>query len=217
MRGLSQLMLELPLEAAQKQAFLETIHRTSDEMLTLVNDLLDVAQIESGTFDLRREDRDVGQLVEERLVHLRPTALRKNIAIQFETQGALTATIDAARFSQVIDNLISNAVKFSPAGSKVHVLADAAPGAVRFSVEDEGPGITEADRENLFKNFQKLSARPTGGEKSTGLGLAIAHRIVDAHGGSIVVSRGATGGPKFMVSIPASNTKAKERPDGNKT
>ena len=220
MRGLSQLMLEIPLEPAQKQEFLETIHRTSDEMLTLVNDLLDVAQIESGTLDLRLEDRDVGQLVEERLVHLRPTALRKSIAIHFETQGALTANIDAARFSQVIDNLISNAVKFSPAASNVHLLAEGAVGSVRFSVEDEGPGITDADRENLFKNFQKLSARPTGGRrapKSTGLGLAIAHKIVDAHGGSIVVVRGAKGGAKFVVSISASNRKVTEANNGNKS
>ena len=215
MRGLSQLMLEMPLEPAQKQEFLETIHRTSDELLTLVNDLLDVAQIESGTLDLRREDRDVGKLVEERLVHLGPTAVRKNIAIKFETQGALTANIDAARFSQVIDNLISNAVKFSPAGTNVHVSVDGAAASVRFTVQDEGPGITDADRENLFKNFQKLSARPTGGEKSTGLGLAIVHKIVDAHGGGIVVEHGAQSGAKFVVSIPAKNTKDMKVDDGS--
>ena len=215
MRGLSQLMLEMPLEPAQKQEFLETIHRTSDELLTLVNDLLDVAQIESGTLDLRREHRDVGKLVNERLVHLGPTAVRKNIEIKFETQGAITANIDSARFSQVIDNLISNAIKFSPAGTNVYVFVDSALASVRFAVQDEGPGITDADRENLFKNFQKLSARPTAGEKSTGLGLAIAHKIVDSHGGSIIVERGAKGGAKFVVSIPTSSTTDTKANDGN--
>lgn len=205
-RGLSQFMMEMPLEPEQKQQFLETIHRTSDEMLALVNELLDVAQIESGKLDLRCQDQDVGSLVKERLVHLGPMALRKNIAIDLITQGALAANIDTARFSQVIDNLISNAIKFSLAGTHVHVFVEGADGVVRLTVEDEGPGISRADRRKLFKNFQTLSARPTGGEQSTGLGLAIVKKIVDAHDGSIVVESGAKGGAKFIVAVPASNT-----------
>jgi C4-dicarboxylate-specific signal transduction histidine kinase len=206
-RGLSQLMMEMSLEPEQRKQFLETIHRTSDEMLGLVNDLLDVAQIESGRLDLRRKDQDMGKLVEERLVHFKSAAARKNIVVGCTKQGALAVSIDTARFSQVIDNLISNAIKFSPVATNVQVCVEDASGMIRFSVEDEGPGISHADHKRLFKNFQTLSASPTGGEKSTGLGLAIVKKIVDAHNGSIVVERGAKGGAKFVVTIPASNTK----------
>ena len=84
----------------------------------------------------------------------------------------------------------------------MEVLLRCAGGNFTFSVQDEGPGIPEAERELLFRSFQKLSTRPTGGEKSTGLGLAIAKRIVDAHGGRIDVESGPSGGTRFTVTGP---------------
>ena len=201
-RGLSELMLQSDLEEAQRREFLETIHRTSDEMLTMVNDLLDVAVIESGKLALRYKDEDLVKLVRRRIRHLEPHAQAKQIAIKVDAQAGLRAGIDSARFSQVIDNLVSNAIKFSPLGTTVHVvLRGQGPGFV-FSVQDEGPGIGEEDRKLLFKSFQKLSARPTGGEKSTGLGLAIVKKIIDAHGGTIEVDSAPGRGTRFLVTMP---------------
>jgi signal transduction histidine kinase len=201
MRGLSELMLETPLEPEQSREFLETIRGTSDEMLSLVNDLLDTSVIESGKLVVSRTEQDIAKLVRRRIRHLEPHARNKQIHLEV-TPCDGTAAIDAARFAQVIDNLVSNAIKFSPPGSTVRIDAHCEGDRLRFSVEDQGPGISPDDRDLLFRSFQKLSARPTAGEKSTGLGLAIVKKIVDAHRGSIEVDNAPGGGARFMVSVP---------------
>jgi signal transduction histidine kinase len=202
MRGLAEVMLEAPLEPDQQREFLETIHRTSDEMLGLVNDLLDVAVIESGKLDLRRSELDVGMLVRQRVRQLAPYARSKTIEVQVDAVDGLRASIDRARFSQVVDNLVSNAIKFSPSGTRVDVTLRS-DGGLTLGVQDQGPGIPEQDRNLMFRSFQKLSARPTAGEKSTGLGLAIVKKIVDAHGGQIDVADAPGGGARFTVTVPS--------------
>jgi two-component system sensor histidine kinase/response regulator len=104
----------------------------------------------------------------------------------------------------VIDNLLSNAVKYSPPGALIGALVeiDATRGCCRFMVRDQGPGIAEHERDRLFKDFSRLSAQPTAGEKSTGLGLAICRRIVEAHRGTIGVQNLASGGCEFRVTLP---------------
>jgi signal transduction histidine kinase len=206
MRALSEIMIETPLEADQQREFLDTIHRTSDEMLGLVNDLLDTSVIESGKLDLRRSEQDMAKLVQRRLRHLEPQARGKKIDLNVDLDCAGKASIDPARFGQVIDNLVSNAIKFSPAETTIHIALRSSGGTFSFSVQDQGPGIAEADRKLLFRSFQKLSARPTGGEKSTGLGLAIVKKIVDSHGGTIDVESPAEGGTRFLVTVPLTPT-----------
>jgi len=202
-RGLSELMLETALEPPQEREFLEAIHRTSDEMLGLVNDLLDVSLIESGKLELRRSEQDVSKLVQRRVRLLEPYARTKKIELKLAADGVQRASIDAARYGQVVDNLVGNAIKFSPPGTEVRVALRSTDGSIAFSVQDQGPGIPEADRKLLFRSFRKLSARPTGGEKSTGLGLAIVKKIVDAHGGSIDVASAPGGGARFTVTTPS--------------
>jgi hypothetical protein len=102
-----------------------------------------------------------------------------------------------------MDNLLTNAVKYSPPGSTVQVSVQPEGDGWRINVQDEGPGITEEDRQKLFEDFARLSARPTGGEKSTGLGLAIARRIVHAHGGEIGVDSIPGHGATFWFTLPA--------------
>ena len=195
-------MMETPLEPEEQRDFLETIHRTSDEMLVMVNDLLDVAVIESGKLDLRYKREDAARLVKQRIRHQEPIARAKNIGLKVVSPDALAASLDPARFSQVIDNLVSNAIKFSPQGTTVHITLQTSDQKLVFDVGDEGPGMSEEDRKLLFKSFQKLSARPTGGEKSTGLGLAIVKKIVDAHRGTIEVDSAPGRGTRFTVKIP---------------
>jgi signal transduction histidine kinase len=195
-------MAENPMEPAEQKEFLETIHRTSDETLGLVNDLLDVAVIESGKLEVKRNDQDVAKLVGQRIKHLEPHARSKGIAIKLDVDGMRLASIDAPRFGQVVDNLVSNAVKFSPSGTTVTVALRADGDNFTFSVQDQGPGVPEEERKLLFRSFQKLSARPTGGEKSTGLGLAIVKKVVDAHGGRIEVESAPGHGTRFIVSVP---------------
>ncbi|MDH4564008.1 sensor histidine kinase [Pseudomonas sp. BN411] len=210
LRGLSQLMLEMDLPEEQRLQFVNVIHRTSDELLNLVNDLLDVSHIEAGRIELSLSPVDLPALIRERLEHLTLQASRKQIRIDLITGDMAATPLDKRRFGQVIDNLASNAIKFSPLGSVVTVRAADNSDGVEFSVEDEGPGIGEVDRELLFKSFQKLSAKPTAGEKSTGLGLSIVKNIVEAHGGRIDVEKAPSGGARFVVLLPRSLTTAEE-------
>ena len=103
---------------------------------------------------------------------------------------------------QVADNIISNAVKYSPKGSIITVMFLSDETTAGFAVRDSGPGIPESERHLLFKDFGRLSAKPTGGEKSTGLGLAICRKIVEAHGGTIGVQNLPERGAEFVVSLP---------------
>lgn len=201
-RGMAQLMLEMEMDDTQRKEFQQAVYQAADDMLRLVNDLLDVSVIESGKLDMRLAKGNIGDLVRSRIRLLSPVAEKKSIRIESAFDDTEDSTFDADRFAQVIDNLISNAIKFSPQGSTVRIGLGRDAGAVMFSVSDEGPGLTAEDREKLFGTFAKLSARPTGGEKSTGLGLAIVKKIVDAHHGTIDVRSKPGEGAEFIVRIP---------------
>jgi signal transduction histidine kinase len=181
----------------------KTIHSASQSMLDLVNELLDVATIEAGELRLQLELHDLGSLLEKSVYLSNIEAVKKDTRIVF-TPSALpsSALVDAAKIRQVIDNLISNAAKFSPPGSTITVEVHTSPGIRGFSVKDQGPGIPEAEKEELFKDFGRLSVKPTGGEKSSGLGLAICRKIVDAHGGMISAQNLPGLGCEFRVILP---------------
>ena len=180
-----------------------TIHGASQSMLDLVNELLDVATIEAGELRLQLESQDLVGVLGKSIFLSNIEAAKKNTRIVRTAAPASAVTmIDQAKIRQVADNLISNAVKFSPPGSTITVVVHAAAGIRGFSVQDQGPGIPEAERDRLFKDFGRLSAKPTGGEKSTGLGLAICQKIVHAHGGMISAQNLPELGCEFRVTLP---------------
>jgi len=182
---------------------IETIHGASQSMLSLVNELLDVATIESGELKIVPERHNLSDLIEKSVYLANIDAAKKNTHIVFAHTGpGPYASIDSAKIQQVVDNLLNNAVKFSPPGSTVTVELRADAGQCSFGVKDQGPGIPDNERDKLFKDFSRLSVKPTGGEKSTGLGLAICRKIVDAHGGSIVAENLPGGGGEFRVTLP---------------
>ncbi len=171
-------------------------------MLTLVDNLLDVAVIESGRFDLKITEENISKLVGERIELMAKIAERKEIRLIAELQEVTDSLFDAGRMRQVVDNLLSNAIKFSPSGSVVNVTCGQAGQVLDITVADQGPGIPSEDLDRLFDSFEKLSAQPTGGEKSTGLGLSIVKSIVDAHGGEIDVDSEVGKGTTFIVRLP---------------
>ncbi len=204
-RGLAEFLRDGalgPLTPDQRD-LASTIHSASQDMLQLVNELLDVAVIEAGELKLAPERSDLAPLV-EKAVHL------ANIdAARKQTQIVLTAvarpavaTVDPHKIHQVVDNLLTNAVKFSPPGSSIKVELQPVPGGLAIAVTDQGPGIPDSERDRLFKDFGRTSVLPTGGEKSTGLGLAICRKIVEAHHGTIVAENLPTGGCVFRVTLP---------------
>ena len=145
---------------------------------------------------------DLGQLVTDVVALSQPAARAKSISLTHQSNQPVTASVDPWRWREVVDNLVSNALKYSPVGSRVTVSSGLDCGRAVVRVQDQGPGISADDRDRLFTAFGTLSARPTGGESSTGLGLHLVKRIVDAHGGEVTVDDAPEGGAIFEVSVP---------------
>lgn len=208
-RGIAEFLREGavgPLTTDQLD-LIETIQGASTSMLDMVNELLDVATIESGELKLNRGKHDLAELVAKAVALINREAGKKGTQIVFEhPPGPVISQIDPAKMKQVVDNLISNGVKYSPPGSTITatVMRDDAHQRCILAVRDQGPGIPENERDKLFKDFSRLSSQPTGGEKSTGLGLAICRKIVDAHHGTIVAENLPQGGCEFRVALPDS-------------
>jgi signal transduction histidine kinase len=192
-----------PLEAKERD-FLRVIKNQGRFMLNLINDLLDVTRIESGNLDLRPESGDFRKFA-QRVAGLQAVlAERRGIEVVVEGGDApCVAVFDPPRMEQVLNNLIGNAVKFSAGGTRVVVRVECSPGGVRTSVADQGPGIPADELETIFKEFHRGTAKPAAGERSTGLGLAIARRIVEAHGGTIGVDSEVGKGSTFFFTLPS--------------
>jgi two-component system sensor histidine kinase/response regulator len=207
-RGLAEFLREGavgPLTPDQRD-LIQTIHHASQSMLDLVNELLDVATIEAGELKVQFEPHNLRELVGKSVALINMEAAKKKTRVTLEPGAAVILPIDPAKMRQVIDNLLSNAVKYSPPGSVIRALVevDASGQHCSFAVRDQGPGIPDNERDRLFKDFSRLSAKPTGGEKSTGLGLAICRKIVEAHRGTIVAENLPGHGCEFRVILPFS-------------
>ena len=205
----SAFLLDEPAKALKEREreFLRVIALQSRFMLNLINDLLDVARIESGNLDLRPQAGDFLAFA-RRVAGLQAVlAERRGIEVTVEDGDApCTAVFDASRLEQVLNNLIGNAVKFSGDGTRVTVRVECASGGVRVSVADQGPGIPAGEQRTIFKEFHRGTVKPAAGERSTGLGLAIARRIVEAHGGTIGVESEVGKGSTFFFTLPAPAT-----------
>lgn len=201
-RGLLEFLGESPLASDQQEMVL-LVHDATQSMLRLVEDLLDFAHLESGRCILAPERSNLGDLLSERARLMEAAAARKNITIVVpDDPSDPMAWFDPTKLGRVVDNLLSNAVKFSPLGSVVTVVRIAGAGQCGFAVRDQGPGIPAHEHHLLFRDFARLSVRPTGGEKSTGLGLSIARRLIEAHHGSIAAENLPGGGCEFCVRLP---------------
>jgi len=200
-RGLGEILAESETDPDRRQS-LETLAQTARDLITLINDLLDYAAIESGHFKLTRLPANLKQIIERRIWIHRNQARTKRIDLVADLRDVPPISADQDRLGQVVDNLVGNAIKFSPTGSTIWLRLEHDHQSVQFEVLDQGPGLTVADLQLLFREFQKLSAQPTGGEKSTGLGLAIVKRIVEAHQGSLEAMNGPSGGALFRCRFP---------------
>jgi signal transduction histidine kinase len=181
---------------------LEKISSAATRMRDLIADLLDVNAIEQGKFTSKIEPCDIRALVERSVENNQPAADRKAIEIRVGASEGLWAKADAAATLQILDNLISNALKYSPPKTTTHVHTLPEEKFILVSVRDEGPGISEADQKRLFQKYTRLSARPTAGESSTGLGLAIVKRLAEAMSGSIQCYSAPGGGSTFTLRLP---------------
>lgn len=187
----------------KQEEFLLTIHRMSEFMLKLLDDLLDISAIESGTLKLDRTPGDYVALVQQN-VHLNAMlAEKKQIAIRFEHEQDVPALpLDEKKIEQVLNNLFSNAIKYSYPDTTITVRLSCQNEQVLTEVIDQGQGIPEDDIPHIFETFYRASVRATQGEKSTGLGLAIVKKIIEGHGGTIGVESEVGKGSTFYFALP---------------
>ena len=177
------------------------ISSNCSDMLALLENLLDISAIESGHQELNLVPCQFNELISHRLEVLNFHADDKNIALHTHYDDDIETPIDIIKFSQVIDNLVSNAIKFSPPDSDIWIKTNLSDTHFRLQVIDSGPGLSDSDSANLFQPFCKLSAKSTQGEKQTGLGLSIAKSVVEAHGGTIFFKRTVDGHSRFVVDV----------------
>ena len=181
----------------------ERVRVAVQKMVQIINSLLDTTVQEMGEVTPCFQAADLSDLV-RRVVHENePYAASKGIRLHCEVPSECRGTVDPTRLAQVVDNLVNNAIKYSPGNLEVRVvLARPEPGLARLEVRDQGPGFTPEDLEQAFAPFQRLSALPTGGEHSTGLGLSIVKQMVDLHGGRVWIDSRAGAGAAFQVELP---------------
>jgi signal transduction histidine kinase len=192
----------MDIEEEQEKEFLGSINKVSDQMLHLLNDLLDVSAIESGKFEIKWQEGNLGELLKSRIELVNFSAKAKNITITTDISDVPDIEFDFSRIGQVIDNLLTNAVKFSPPDTVIDTSVRFDDSEISVMVKDHGQGIPASEIDKIFDAFAKLSTQPTEGEKSTGLGMAIVKKIVDAHGGDINVESTEGEGSTFTISLP---------------
>jgi signal transduction histidine kinase/DNA-binding NarL/FixJ family response regulator len=179
------------------------IRDAANRLTEMVDDLVSDAMADALDITVRREPVDITVLVQEVAETNRPLAARKQQTITVAAPANHIAMCDADRVREAIDNLVSNAVKYSPIGGAIELLVGEEDGGILVQVSDQGAGLSPEDISRLFGRFQRLSAKPTAGESSTGLGLSIVKRIVDLHGGRIAVeSAGPGNGATFKMILP---------------
>lgn len=203
-QGYSDLLLERAdiTKDADAKRMLERINSSSNFMLHLVNELLDLSAIESGKVKLNLKDVNLHALIEECIALNTLQAQKKHINISYSSSRRPEVKCDPEKLEQVINNLITNAIKYSNQNTEVKVSLSQSDSEAIISVKDQGVGIAPDEIKKLFTPFTKTSSCSTGGEKSTGLGLAIAKRIIDEQKGDIHVESELGKGSSFIVKLP---------------
>jgi signal transduction histidine kinase len=181
---------------------LERIQTNGKHLLGLINDVLDLSKIEAGQLVLTLNDYSIKDMMQSVYVAVEPLAGNKKLGFKLEVPSNLPAAHgDERRLSQVLLNLVGNAIKFTDNG-EVAMKAAAANGSYTIAVTDTGPGIAEADQAKIFEEFQQSESTHTKAKGGTGLGLAIAKRIVEMHGGRLWVESKLGGGSTFFFTVP---------------
>lgn len=184
--------------------YCSTIEREAKRITDLINDLLLSAQTEEmTTLSLEKDEVNVSEFVKQVCDAMAVKAEKKQQNLRVEVEDACVTLVDKNSLNIIVENLVSNAIKYSPEGKSIWVNVWQDMKNVYVKVRDEGLGFAEEEKEKLFKRFQKLSARPTGNEVSTGLGLSITKKLVELHNGRIwAESKGRNQGSAFVVELP---------------
>jgi PAS domain S-box-containing protein len=186
----------------EQRGYLATVDRNSERLLRLVGDLLFVAQSDAGRLALILDDVDLSMVVHESVESARPSAAAKQIRLELSAEELPAIQGDRARLAQLLDNLVSNALKFTPAGGTVTVSLSRDEDIALLEVRDTGFGISAAEQEQLFERFFRARTATDRAIQGTGLGLSIARTIAEGHGGKISFESVEGAGTAFRVELP---------------
>ncbi len=208
MAGLMMRLKKMPnakSSAADELEMLGSIHASAKHLGEIVRGILSNEGLEQGGVVFHPERIEVAALAQEVIRFNTPSAARKRITVEADLPATLMAVADPKLLREAFDNYLSNAIKYSLADTRVQLSLRwlETSGEIEFAVQDAGPGLSEADRAMLFQKFKKLTARPTGGESSTGLGLSIVKTIAERHGGKVGCESALGQGSRFWLRWPA--------------
>jgi signal transduction histidine kinase len=205
--GRTEMLTELIGASSSKESItaqVEHIRDATKRLTSMVDHLISDAMADAFDITIRREPVDIAALVSEVAEANKPSAMNKQQVIAVSAPADRFTMCDSDRMREAIDNLISNAIKYSPIGGKIALLVTHDDAHTVIRVTDEGAGLSPEDLGRLFGRFQRLSAKPTAGESSTGLGLSIVKRIIDMHGGKVIADSAGPGqGSTFAIVLPA--------------
>jgi signal transduction histidine kinase len=205
--GRTEMLTELIGASSSKESItaqVEHIRDATKRLTSMVDHLISDAMADAFDITIRREPVDIAALVSEVAEANKPSAMNKQQVIAVSAPPDRFTMCDSDRMREAIDNLISNAIKYSPIGGKIALLVTHDDAHTVIRVTDEGAGLSPEDLGRLFGRFQRLSAKPTAGESSTGLGLSIVKRIIDMHGGKVIADSAGPGhGSTFAIILPA--------------
>ena len=205
--GRTEMLKELISTGASQSGVVAQVDHIRDatkRLTTMVDHLISDAMADAFDITIRREPVDVATLVKEVAEANQPLAVNKQQTISVTAPPNIVTMCDIDRIREAIDNLISNAIKYSPIGGRIDVTVTHEGSDTIVRVSDEGAGLSPEDLGRLFGRFQRLSAKPTAGESSTGLGLSIVKRIIDMHGGEVTADSDGPGkGSTFTITLPA--------------
>jgi signal transduction histidine kinase len=205
-KGYSEMILEDAQGGGQTEIEENSrrIRSMAERMVEMVQNLLDANRIERGEMKMEVKPSDLRGVVETVAGTQRPRAGAKqqNLQIDFGA-GPFHALVDPSVMVQVLENLVSNAIKYSPTGKTIWLRLVPTAECIRCEVQDEGPGLTPDDQKKLFGKFARLSAKPTGGELATGLGLSIVKKMIEAMHGRVWCESQQGQGATFIVQVPA--------------
>jgi signal transduction histidine kinase/CheY-like chemotaxis protein len=206
--GRTEMLTEMVGDAASSvdnvKAQLVHIRTAAHRVREIIDSLISDAMADALDITIKREPVDLVALLRDLVDANQPLAARKDQTITLKAPASIDWLCDSDRIREAIDNVLSNAIKYSPIGGRIEVAVDRSNQSAVIRISDEGPGLSPEDITRLFGRFQRLSAKPTGGETSTGLGLSIVKRIVDLHGGTVVAETTGPSGTTFKIAIPSS-------------
>lgn len=187
----------------QLEMLMTQIKDSSSGLLNMVNDILDVSKVEAGKFEIEKEDCDINNILKEECAYYNSVAEVEGVQLKIDLQGDIPQfKCDPDRIKQVLNNLISNALKFTTEGGEIKVVSRRTDGEVIVSVCDTGVGIPEKEKSKLFHKFTQVDNQRDIHTKGTGLGLVISKAIIEAHGGRIWVKDNVPQGACFEFSLP---------------